>query len=108
MLAIKKSSKKKTIILTSIVLINVVLIGYFIIRNYLPESSSTVSSTDKKEEVAAPSISTSFDSDFITKEPFIKLRLRGAFPIEVGEMGRPNPFMSSELVPTTTDGLSPR
>lgn len=105
MLVIKRVNKKKIILLGLVILLALGISGYLIFNAYFSDKTNFIKPKIKfgSELVMIPKIETRFEADFLGKEPYIKLRQHGQLPVEVGSIGRSNPFLPTGT--TTTAGF---
>lgn len=91
MLIPQRLDKNKSIILAVIVVASVGLTLYLLAVNFWGGASVPLAITSPKT-ISQPPIDTGFSSDFINREPYNKLEQHGQRPVEVGPVGRDNPF----------------
>lgn len=91
MLIPQRLSKNKSIILAVIVVASVGLTLYLLAVNFW--GGASVPRVITAPIIGSqPAIETGFLNDFVSREPYTKLEQHGQRPVEVGSVGRDNPF----------------
>lgn len=105
MLVTKRINKKKIILLGAVILLAVGGSGYLIFNAYFSNKVNFIKPKIKfgSELVTIPKTETRFEADFLSKEPYSRLREYGQLPVAVGPLGRSNPFVP--VGATTTAGF---
>ena len=99
MLQSKKLSTNRTGILSLVAVTLVSLIGYLLYDNFI---ASTPNKTGLDQQVAAdlsielPQVKIEFITDFLGIPPYTELQRHGNYPVEVGVVGKANPFSISK------------
>ena len=79
----------------SVMVILVGLIGYLLYDNFLSGYIKPADSVEVNiKPLVVPTVNTEFETDFLSKEPYINLKENGDLPVKAGRIGRPNPFLS--------------
>ncbi len=95
MLAPKKYSRKKIITITSLIIFIWIIIFVLIYWNFWRSSSDTtsLSAIDTPAKRPAPiSSQLKLGSEVLEDKRFINLKIFGSLPLQVGEVGRVDPF----------------
>ncbi len=98
MLKLRKMKGSKKAILIIVVILVIGIIAYLIYTNFI--SSQDVSNQPVKNKInisqlpATPPLNPDFSDDFLTKSPYINLKLprQGLLPVVPNKVGKGNPF----------------
>lgn len=94
MLIPKKTPFFKRIALSTIIIVLFGVISYLVYTNFLSGRLEIIKPLSVKVDIKQlPAITPQLATDFITREPYISLRLYGSLPVTVTRLGQPNPFL---------------
>ncbi|NUM25533.1 MAG: hypothetical protein HUU49_02795 [Candidatus Buchananbacteria bacterium] len=95
MLLPKKIRGPKKIFLLSVMAVLVGVTAYLVYDNFLKDLMRPSAITEiQVTPLVVPTINTKFETSFLSQEPYTRLEENGNLPVEIGALGRPNPFQS--------------
>ena len=92
MLVPQKISKKKTLFLVLTVCIILGTITYLMVNSFFNIGIVPSPSPLTVNLLVVPTVQTEFNTDFLRKEPYTRLKKNGQWPVSVSQTGRSNPF----------------
>ncbi len=100
MLVQRKMSSKRKAILLAVSGVLAILIAYLLYTNFIIDRVALVQPIDVKVKVITlPKVNPQLATDFLTQDPYVRLRDSGSAPQGSVTAGRDNPFQGIEFYP---------
>ena len=93
MLRPKRIRGSKRVALIMVIILLLLVIGYLVYTNFLSAKIKLIKPLKVEVDIlVVPKLNPELVNDFLTKSPYINLKLHGKLPVTVDKVGRKNPF----------------